>query len=160
MSNVISPFKMEKRNQRYMVCVSGFAAEDKWMRFSDMSHLIESACERVCINLTRYGFSKTCFPLRTAPIPNPNDCIICVGWVSNPQYFVQVYLKSECPILPTSPEWAIHFTISRETWPDQFIKRMQEYNKLNKIEIEKNREKLKEVPPMDLVDNNLFGSFK
>ncbi|XP_058748394.1 uncharacterized protein LOC131621371 [Vicia villosa] len=53
------------------------------------------------------------------------------------RHFVQVYLKLGCPIPPTSLEWAIHFTMSSETWPDQFIERMQDYNKLNKMEIEK-----------------------
>ncbi|XP_058776744.1 uncharacterized protein LOC131651091 [Vicia villosa] len=139
--------------------MSGFAPEDKWMRFPNMGHLIANAYERVRINLTRYSFSKNCFPLRTSPTPNPNDRIICVGWVSNPRHFVQVYLKLGCPIPPTSPNWAIHVTIPSETWLDQFIERMQDYNKLNKIEIERNREKPKGVPPVDLADDNFFGSF-
>ena len=152
--------KVEEIYHALVPCVSGDAPEDKWMRFLEMGNLIASAYERVCINLTRYGFSETYFPLRTAPTPNPNDRIICVGWVSNPRHFVQVYLKPGCPIPPTSPEWALHFTNPSETWPDQFIERMQEYNKSNQIEIEKNREKSKGVPPVDLSGDTYFGSFK
>ncbi|XP_058762597.1 uncharacterized protein LOC131635979 [Vicia villosa] len=140
-------------------CVSGFTREDKWTRFPDMGHLTTSAYERICINLTRYGFSETFFPLRTAPTPNLNDHIICVGWVSNPRHFIKVYLIPGCHIPPISLKWTVHFTILSETWPYQFIERTQEYNKLNKIEIEKNREKSKGVPPLDLADDNFFSSF-
>ena len=130
------------------------------MWFPEMNHLIANVYERMRINLTRYGFSETYFPLRTAPTPNPSDPIICVGWITNPWHFVQVYLKLGCPIPPTSPEWALHFTKPSETWSDEFMEMMQEYNKLREIDIKIKREKSKGVPLVDLPGNTFFGSFK
>lgn len=57
----------------------GFTPENKWMCFPEMCYLIASANDMVCINLTRYGYSETYFPLCTAPTPNPSDRIMC--WV-------------------------------------------------------------------------------
>ena len=39
------------------------APVSKWMSFPEMGHLIASAYEMVCIDLTRYGFLETFFPL-------------------------------------------------------------------------------------------------
>ena len=57
----------------------GCEPEDKWMWFPEMGHVIANAYDRVCINMTRYGFLETYFPQRTALTPNPSDRIICVG---------------------------------------------------------------------------------
>ena len=92
--------------------------------------------------------------------PNPSDRIICVGYISNQRHFVQVYLKPGCPIPPTSPEWTLHFTETSDTWSDEFMEMMQEYNKLREIDIEINREKSKGVPLVDLSDDTFFDSLK
>lgn len=42
-------------------CISGPAPEEKWMCFPEMDQLITSAYEKVCIDLTKYSFSKTFF---------------------------------------------------------------------------------------------------
>src|SRR3954470_10406137 len=89
-----------------------------FMRFSEMRHLIACAYDMVCIDLTRYGFSETFFPLRTAPPTNPIDRIICVGWLAKSCHFVQFYLKPGCLIPSTSPEWALHHTEVVDTWPN------------------------------------------
>lgn len=60
-------------------CLTSLAPFEKGMRFSKMRHLIASAYDRVCIDLTRYGFSETFFPLRSKPPQNPSECIICIG---------------------------------------------------------------------------------
>ena len=75
------------------------------MCFPEMGHLISCAYDRVCVDLTRYGFLETFFPLCTAPPQNPNDCIMCIGWMtSKSRHFVQVYLKPRCLIPHTSSE--------------------------------------------------------
>ena len=107
--------KVEEIHHPLVPVKVGCAPEDKWMQFPEMGHLKASAYDRVCINMTRYSFSETYFPLRTVPTPNHIDCIICVGWISNPRHFVQVYLKPGCPIPPTSPEWSLNFTELSET---------------------------------------------
>ncbi|XP_058749044.1 uncharacterized protein LOC131622006 [Vicia villosa] len=114
-----------------------------WMRFPEMRHLIACAYDRMCIDLMRYGFSKTFFPLRTAPPINPNDGIMCIGWLAKLSHFVQVYLKPGCPIPPTSPEWLFHHATDAETEPDLFVDRMHKFKRLNNIEKESNKEKPK-----------------
>ena len=49
-----------------VIFLNGPAPKKKWTRFPEMGNLIACACDRVCINLLRYGFSETFFPLRTA----------------------------------------------------------------------------------------------
>lgn len=39
-------------------CINGPAPEDKWMCCHEMGHLIASAYEKMCVDLTRYGSSK------------------------------------------------------------------------------------------------------
>ena len=140
-------------------CLSGPAPVSKWMTFPETGHLIACAYDKVCIDLTRYGFSETFFPLRTAPPKNSNDRIMCIGWLSKSNHFVQVFLKPGCPIPPTSPEWMSHSTANAETWPDHFMERMQEFRRLNDIEKESNAENSKFVPPIDLSGDICFDSF-
>ncbi|XP_058772002.1 uncharacterized protein LOC131645808 [Vicia villosa] len=96
--------KFEAVNEALVPWLGAYAPVSKWMRFLKMGHLIACAYDSVCIDLTRYGFLETFFPLHTAPSTNPNDHIMCIGWLSNSSHFVQVYLKPRCPIPPTSPE--------------------------------------------------------
>ncbi|XP_058741484.1 uncharacterized protein LOC131613863 [Vicia villosa] len=96
--------KFESLNEALVPWGGAYAPVSHWMRFLDMGHLIASAYDIVCIDLTRYGFCETFFPLRTAPPTNPIDRIIYVGWLAKSRHFVQVYLKPGCPIQPTSPE--------------------------------------------------------
>ncbi|XP_058784753.1 uncharacterized protein LOC131659598 [Vicia villosa] len=124
-----------------------------------MEHLIACGQDKMCIDLTRYGFSKTFFPLRIAPPTNPNDRIMCIGWLSKSSHFVQVYLKSGCLIPHMSQEWAIHHTEDEETWPDLFVDRMHEFKRLNINEKESNTKKSKLEPPIDLADDYYFDVF-
>ncbi|XP_058765210.1 uncharacterized protein LOC131638664 [Vicia villosa] len=120
-----------------------------------MGHLIACTYDMMCIDLTRYGFSETFFPLRTTPPTNPNDRIMC--------HFVQVYLKPGCPIPPTSPEWALHHTETADTWQNHFVDMMHDFERLNNIEKESNAEKSRLEPPIDLAGDSsfdVFSSFK
>ncbi|XP_058741410.1 uncharacterized protein LOC131613786 [Vicia villosa] len=124
-----------------------------------MGHLIACAYDMLCIDLTRYGFSETFFPLCTAPPPNPIDRNICVGWLAKSRHFVQIYLKPGCPIPPTSPEWNLHHTELAETWPDVFVDRMHEFERLKNIDKISNAEKSKLEPPIDLAGDSSFHVF-
>ncbi|XP_058752311.1 uncharacterized protein LOC131625468 [Vicia villosa] len=73
-------------------CFSGTAPFDKWMRLPKMRHLITSAYDRVCIALTRYGFSETFLSLRSKPPQNPSEHIICIGWLSKTQHFSYLFV--------------------------------------------------------------------
>lgn len=103
------------------------------MCFLEMSHLITSAYNMVCIDLTRYGFSKTFFPLQSVSPQNPTNYIMCIGCISKSLYCVQVYLKLGCHIPQTSLEWTTHSTKKVETWLDHFLDKMKELTKLNEI---------------------------
>ncbi|XP_058746834.1 uncharacterized protein LOC131619791 [Vicia villosa] len=70
--------KFEPVNEALVPWLGAYAPISKWMRFLEMGHLIAYAYDMVCIDLTHYGFSKTFFLLRTAPLTNPNDHILCV----------------------------------------------------------------------------------
>lgn len=63
------------------------------MRLPEMSHLIACAYAKMCVDLIRYNFSETFFPLRTSLPQNLNDRIMCIGWISKSLHFVPVYLK-------------------------------------------------------------------
>ncbi|XP_058756409.1 uncharacterized protein LOC131629641 [Vicia villosa] len=124
-----------------------------------MGHLIASAYDIVYIDLMRYGFLETFFPLRTTPPTNPIDRIICVGWLSKSRHFVQVYLKPGCLIPHTSPEWALYHTDVTDTWPDRLVDRMHDFEKMNNTEKESNAEKSRLEPPIDLVGDSSFNVF-
>ncbi|XP_058748664.1 uncharacterized protein LOC131621652 [Vicia villosa] len=124
-----------------------------------MGHLIACAYDMVYIDLTRYGFSETFFPLRTAPSPYPIDRIICVGWLAESRHFVQVYLKPGCPIRPTSPEWNLHHTALADTWSNVFVDRMHEFKRLKNIDKISIAKKSKLEPPIDLAGDSSFDVF-
>ncbi|CAI8619447.1 unnamed protein product [Vicia faba] len=56
--------KFNKVHHALSPSVTVCAPVDKWMGFPEMDHLIASAYESVCIDLTRYGFSETFFLYR------------------------------------------------------------------------------------------------
>lgn len=83
--------------------VTVHAPVEKWMCFPKMGHLIANAYNVVCVDLTRYDFSETFFPLQ-APAPiDPSEHLVCVGYLRS-CHFVQVYLKLGCLLLATSVE--------------------------------------------------------
>ncbi|XP_058741624.1 uncharacterized protein LOC131614010 [Vicia villosa] len=132
--------KLEAVYESLVPWLSGHTLVSKLMRFLEMGNLIAYAYDRVFIDLTHYGFSKTFFLLRTAPPRNPNDRIMCIGWLAKSSHFVQVYLKHGCPIPLTSPEWATLHDANVKTWPGLFVDRMHEFERLNNIENESNAE--------------------
>lgn len=144
-----------------VLCLSGPASEAKWTRFPEICHLIAYAYDKVCIGLTRYNFLETFFPLHTASPQNLNDRMLCIGWLSKSQHFVQVYLEPGCPIPLTSPEWEAHSTTKIETWSNHFVERMQEFEKLRNIERESNVQNSKGEPPIliDLAGDRSFDYF-
>lgn len=91
---------------------------------SEMVHLIESAYNRVCIDLIRYGFSETLCPFQSGPPQDPSTHTMCIGWLSKSLHFVEVYLKFVCPIPSMSLERTTHSTKEAETWPNHFLERM------------------------------------
>lgn len=46
-------------------CLTGLVPFDKWMCFPKMGHFIASVYDRVFIDLRRYDFSDTIFPLQS-----------------------------------------------------------------------------------------------
>ena len=60
-------------------CLTSLTPFEKWMSFLEMGHLIEIAYDRVCIDLTQYGLSKTFFPLLSKAPQNPSECIMYIG---------------------------------------------------------------------------------
>lgn len=115
--------------ESFVPCIGGPTPEEKWTRFPEISHLIACGYDKVCIDV----FSETFFPQCTAAPQNPNYCIVCIWWLSKSRHFVQVYLKPRCVIPLISPKWATHST-TVETWSNQIVERMQEFEKLSNIE--------------------------
>ncbi|XP_058777309.1 uncharacterized protein LOC131651659 [Vicia villosa] len=58
--------KFQSVNEALVPWGDAYAPISHWMRFPEMEHLIACAYDMVCIDLTRYGFSETFFPLRTS----------------------------------------------------------------------------------------------
>ncbi|XP_058768632.1 uncharacterized protein LOC131642400 [Vicia villosa] len=59
--------------------ITGLAPVSKWMSFPEMGHLIASAYDRVCADLTRFGFSEKFFTLHIRPPLDVSGRIICIG---------------------------------------------------------------------------------
>lgn len=58
--------------------LTGLDPFDKWILFPNMGYLITSVYDMTCIDLTRYGFSETFFPLRSKSTQNPSELPSCV----------------------------------------------------------------------------------
>lgn len=71
---------------------------------------------------------------------------MCIGWLSKKYYFVQLYLKPECPIPKTSSEWMKYFTQDAKILPDHFLERMEEFTKSSDIKREANKKMSKNKP--------------
>ncbi|XP_058783322.1 uncharacterized protein LOC131657999 [Vicia villosa] len=151
--------KFESVNEAFVPCLDAYAPISKWMRFTKIGHLIACAYGMVCIDLTRYCFSGTFFPLCTTPPINFDDHTMCVGWLTKSKHFVQVYLKPGCLVPPTSLEWALHHTEAADTWPDHFVDRMHNFERSNNIKKESNAEKSIIEPLIDLAGESSFDVF-
>ncbi|XP_058755968.1 uncharacterized protein LOC131629189 [Vicia villosa] len=64
-----------------------------------------------------------------------------------------------CPISPTSPEWTLYHTEDVEALTDLFVDRMHEFERLNNIEKESNKEKSKLEPHIHLAGDSSFDVF-
>ncbi|XP_058774840.1 uncharacterized protein LOC131649111 [Vicia villosa] len=150
--------KFDKIHDALVPSLTSHAPVSKWMSYPKMGHLIASAYDRVCVDLTKFGFSETFFPLHSRPPLDASSHIICIGYLRS-RHFVQVFLKPECPIPTTSCEWMTHHTKEADTWPDLFSKRMVELKEIMKQEMEENREKSKNLPILELSGEGSFGAF-
>ncbi|XP_058746436.1 uncharacterized protein LOC131619345 [Vicia villosa] len=92
----------------------------------------------------------------SAPPSNSNAHIMCIGWPSKANHFVQVYLKPGFPLPSTSLEWDLHHTEDSEMWSNLFVDRMHEFERLNNNEKEANKEKSKLEPLIDLAGDSYF----
>src|SRR3954465_14156310 len=128
------------------------------MSFSEMGHLIASAYDMVCVDLTRFGLSETFFPLHSRPSLDSSGRIICIGYLRS-RHFVQVFLKPGCPIPATCCQWTAHRSNEAKTWPDPFVSRMAEFEEMMSQEREQNRERSKNMPNLDLGSTDWFGEF-
>ncbi|XP_058777023.1 uncharacterized protein LOC131651373 [Vicia villosa] len=91
----------DKVHDSLVPSLTGHAPVSKWMSFPKMGHLIASAYDRVCVDLTRFGFSETFFALHSCPPLDVFGRIICIGY-QRLRHFVQVFLKLGCHIPTTS----------------------------------------------------------
>ncbi|XP_058733605.1 uncharacterized protein LOC131605243 [Vicia villosa] len=84
----------DKIHDSLVPSLTGHALVSKWMSFPEMGHLIASAYDRVCVDLTRFGFSETIFPLHSHPPLDTSGRIICIGYLRL-RHFVQVFFEIE-----------------------------------------------------------------
>ncbi|XP_058774209.1 uncharacterized protein LOC131648474 [Vicia villosa] len=143
--------KFQSVNDSLVPLRDTYAPEEHWMRFPEMGHLIARAYDMACIDLKPFS--------RFAPPTNPIERIICVGWLAKSRHFVQAYLKLGCPIPPTSPEWDLYHIELADTWPDVFVDRMHEYERLKIIDKQANAKKSKLESPIDLAGDGSFHVF-
>ncbi|XP_058768856.1 protein FAR1-RELATED SEQUENCE 4-like [Vicia villosa] len=88
----------------------------KWMSFPKMSHLIARAYDRVCVDLTRFGFSMTFFPIHSRPPIDASGRIIYIVYLRS-CHFGQGFLKSGCPIPVAACHWTTHHTKEADVTP-------------------------------------------
>ncbi|XP_058776859.1 uncharacterized protein LOC131651208 [Vicia villosa] len=117
--------KFESVNEALVPWLGAYAPMSKWMRFMEMGHLIACAYDMVCIDLTRYGFSKTFF--RSAPhLLQILVIVLCVLMARKIKTFCASLLETGCSIPHTSPKWALHHTEAVDTWPNRFVDMMHD----------------------------------
>src|SRR4051812_1550452 len=150
--------KFAKIHDALVPSLTGIAPVSKWMSFPEMGHLIASAYDMVCVDLTRFGLCETFFPLHSRPPLDASGRVICIGYLRS-RHFVQVFLKPGCPIPATSCQWTAHRSNEAETWPDPFVARMAGFEEMMSKEREQNRERSKNVPILDLGSTDWFGEF-
>src|SRR4051812_8954878 len=85
--------KFAKIHDALVPSLTGIAPVSKWMSFPDMGHLVESAYDMVCVDLTRFGLSETFFPLHSRPPLDASSRIICIGNLRS-RHFVQVFFET------------------------------------------------------------------
>lgn len=64
-------------HEALILCVSSSTSTEKWICFREMDHLIVSAYNRVCIDLTIYSFLETFLQLQSNPPQNSYVRIMC-----------------------------------------------------------------------------------
>ncbi|XP_004515629.1 uncharacterized protein [Cicer arietinum] len=83
--------------------ISGLGAQgqDKWMCLPDLGYVIATQYNVILVSLSR-NLNMTFFPLNKAP-PS-KERLLAIGFV-NGNHWVQIKLKSNCPLPPISQKW-------------------------------------------------------
>ncbi|XP_004511202.1 uncharacterized protein [Cicer arietinum] len=86
--------------------ISGMGPQekDKWMIMPDLGYVIATRYSVILVSLSR-NLNMTLFLLNKAP-PQDSSLIslLAIGFV-NESHWVQIKLKSDCPLPPTSQKW-------------------------------------------------------
>ncbi|XP_073219701.1 uncharacterized protein [Cicer arietinum] len=108
------------------VYVEQVASKDNWMTLPKMGYVITSKFNVVVVALS-LNQSQTYFPLRSPPTTSMSEHrVIVIAFVKN-LHFVQVYLKSDSPISPTSILWKKYCNKEARQWEFIYTDRMQHW---------------------------------
>ncbi|XP_012567773.3 uncharacterized protein [Cicer arietinum] len=93
----------------------GAQGKDKWMSLPDLGYVIATLYNVILVSLSR-NLNMTFFPLNKSPSKETFvHSLIAIGFV-NENHWVQIKLKSDCPLPHTSQKWKDFCSDTAKGW--------------------------------------------
>ncbi|XP_073221464.1 uncharacterized protein [Cicer arietinum] len=117
---------------RAIAALLGFGAQgkDKWMYIPDLSYVIATLYNIILVSLS-HNLNMTFFPLNKAPSKeSSHHSLLAIGFV-NENHWVQIKLKFNCPLPPTSQKWKDFCSECAKTWEIAYAARMKHWEHID-----------------------------
>ncbi|XP_027191682.1 uncharacterized protein [Cicer arietinum] len=102
----------------------GAQGKDKWMSLPDLGYVIATLYNVILVSLSR-NLNMTFFPLNKSPSKETFvQSLLAIGFV-NENHWVQIKLKSDCPLPPTSQKWKDFCSDTTKSWEVAYAARMK-----------------------------------
>nr|XP_027187201.1 uncharacterized protein LOC113785056 [Cicer arietinum] len=108
----------------------GAQGKDKWMSLPDLGYVIATLYNVILVSLSR-NLNMTFFPLNKSPSKETFvHSLIAIGFV-NENHWVQIKLKSDCPLPPTSQKWKDFCSDTAKSWEVAYAARMKHWERID-----------------------------
>nr|XP_027192079.1 uncharacterized protein LOC113787271 [Cicer arietinum] len=108
----------------------GAQGKDKWMSLPDLGYVIATLYNVILVSLSR-NLNMTFFPLNKSPSKETfGQSLLAIGFV-NENHWVQIKLKSDCPLPPTSQKWKDFCSDTTKSWEVAYAARMKHWERID-----------------------------
>nr|XP_027189376.1 uncharacterized protein LOC105851939 [Cicer arietinum] len=108
----------------------GAQGKDKWMSLPDLGYVIATLYNVILVSLSR-NLNMTFFPLNKSPSKETfGQSLLAIGFV-NENHWVQIKLKSDCPLPPTSQKWKDFCSDTAKSWEVAYAARMKHWERID-----------------------------
>ncbi|XP_027189060.2 uncharacterized protein [Cicer arietinum] len=108
----------------------GAQGKDKWMSLPDLDYVIATLYNVILVSLSR-NLNMTFFPLNKSPSKETFvHSLLAIGFV-NENHWVQIKLKSDCPLPPTSQKWKDFCSDTAKSWEVAYAARMKHWKHID-----------------------------